>query len=219
MVNVDGKIKGSRWFVCGNLGLVQVNGSRLGTNRSVGVSIDMTKLSDWVFPTEGDPREPSNLSMWRDGRDIVKEIREGEVVTTDPSTIASHPLFSQDPGFAMRLCAIPTKGGNFSLWLCYAPLNRDDLKNECEMRGLDLTSPYIPTFGIKMPAKGSQSKKKLWEPTCHKRKAQGRQARGQTQERMIWEQDGESTPSSRNWIWASIRSLTTSIRRWWCELV
>ena len=59
----DGRTKGSRWFLCGDLGLTQVNGSRLGSKKSIEVSIDMTKLSDWAFPTEGDPREPSNLSI------------------------------------------------------------------------------------------------------------------------------------------------------------
>ena len=37
------------------------------------------------------------------------------------------------------------------MWLCSAPLNREDLRKECETRGLGLTSPYISTFGIKMP--------------------------------------------------------------------
>ena len=50
----DGRTKGARWFLCGDLGIIQVNGSRLGSKRSMEVSIDMTKLSDWAFPTEGD---------------------------------------------------------------------------------------------------------------------------------------------------------------------
>ena len=68
MVNVeDGRTKGARWFLCGDLGIIQVNGSRLGSKRSIEVSIDLTKLSDWAFPMEEGRREPSNLSVWQDG--------------------------------------------------------------------------------------------------------------------------------------------------------
>ena len=65
VVNVEeGRTKGARWFLCGDLGTIQVNGSRLGSERSIEVSIDLTKLSDWAFPTEKDRKEPSNLSVW-----------------------------------------------------------------------------------------------------------------------------------------------------------
>ena len=68
VVNVEGgKIKGSHWFLCRNLGLVHVNRTSVSGFQSLDVPIDMTKLLDWIFPTECDPRNPSNLSMWRDG--------------------------------------------------------------------------------------------------------------------------------------------------------
>ena len=39
-----------------------VNGAKLGAKRSIEVTIDVTILSDWVFPTKGYPREPVYLS-------------------------------------------------------------------------------------------------------------------------------------------------------------
>ena len=68
LVNIEeGRTKGSRWLLCGDLGLTKVNGSRLGSKKSIEVSIDTTNLADWAFPTEGAPREPSNLSIWPRG--------------------------------------------------------------------------------------------------------------------------------------------------------
>ena len=58
IVNVEGGlVKGSRWFITGDLGVVIIKGDKLGIKKSVEVSIKMKKLAEWSFPTEADPRE------------------------------------------------------------------------------------------------------------------------------------------------------------------
>ena len=122
------------------------------------VSIDMKKLSSWSFPTDTDTREKSNQSSWQDGRDVTLVLKDGSKVVDDPSSIKTHPMMTA-PGFSLRLTVAPTKGGAILLWLGVAPIGLDLLKQACKERGLTLTSPYIPTYGVKLPShQGPQTK-------------------------------------------------------------
>ena len=111
IVNVEGgRVKGSRCFITGDLGVVIIKGDKLGLKKSVEVSIDMKKLAAWSFPTEADPREKSNQSSWRDGRDVTTVLKDGSKVVDDPSSIKTHPMMTA-PGFSLHLTVAPTKGG------------------------------------------------------------------------------------------------------------
>ena len=58
VLNVEsGLVKGSGWFLAGNLGPLAIRGDKLGLKKSVEVTIDLSKLASWTFPTEADPRE------------------------------------------------------------------------------------------------------------------------------------------------------------------
>ena len=131
--------------------MVVINGDKLGLKKLVEVTIDLKKLSSWSFPTEADPRKKSNQSSWRDGKDMTVVIKNGSQVVDDPLDIETHPMITA-PGFSLRLTVVPTKGGAILLWLGCAPLGRELLKQACEERGLTLSSPYIPTYGIKLPS-------------------------------------------------------------------
>ena len=86
-----------------------VKGDKLGLSKSVEVSINMKKLAEWSFPTEADPRDKSNQSQWRDGRDVTTVLKDGSKVVDDPSSIKTHPMITA-PGFSLRLTVAPTKG-------------------------------------------------------------------------------------------------------------
>ena len=157
IVNVEaGLVKGSRWFLAGNLGLLV--GVKIRAKRSIEVTINLSKLADWVFPTELDPKEPANMTVWKESMSITKSIKEGGRVISDPSEIQGHQIFTVGKGFSIQMTVVSTQGGCIWVWLSCAPLNRDLLKQECEDRGLTLSTCLIPTTGIKLPSAGPQSK-------------------------------------------------------------
>ena len=57
-----GKIKGSYWLVEGNFGTVVFSTGRVGGHRNLNVEWNLTDLSKFVFPSDPDPRDYSNLS-------------------------------------------------------------------------------------------------------------------------------------------------------------
>ena len=146
-----GQVKGSRWMVTGNLGPVWVSGEKLGLSKAVEASIDMSNLTDWEFPTDGDTRTNSNQSAWRDGSSVTTILKDGTKVLDDPSQIKDHAMLTS-PGFSLRLTVAPGKGGAILIWLSVAPMSLARLKTECEARDLGITSPFIPTYGAKLPA-------------------------------------------------------------------
>ena len=98
VLNVEaGRCKGSRWFLTGDLGFIVIKGDKLGLKKTVEVTVDHKKLSSWSFPTEADPREKSNQSIWRDGKDVTVVIKDGSQVIDDPSNILTHPVI-EAPG-------------------------------------------------------------------------------------------------------------------------
>jgi hypothetical protein len=60
-----GKVKGSRWTLLGDLGLVEISTHRLDGARGVIVTVDLTDMSKFVFPAPTDPRTGANRSGWR----------------------------------------------------------------------------------------------------------------------------------------------------------
>ena len=76
------------------------------------VSIDMKKLAAWSFPAEADPREKSNQSSWRDGRDVTTVLKDGSKVVDDPSSIKTHPMMTA-PGFSLRLTVAPPRAEQY----------------------------------------------------------------------------------------------------------
>ena len=67
--------------------MVVIKGDKLGSKKTLDVS-------SWSFPTEADPREKSNQSFWRDGKDITVVIKDGCQVVDDTSDIKTHPLIT-----------------------------------------------------------------------------------------------------------------------------
>ena len=104
----------------------------------------------WKFPTEGDTRTNSNQSTWRDGSQVTTVLKDGTQMLGDPSMIKNHAMLTS-PGFSLRLTVAPGKGGTILMWLSVAPMSLARLKAECETRDLEITSPFIPTYGAKLP--------------------------------------------------------------------
>ena len=147
----QGQVQGSRWMLTGDLGPVWITGDKLGLgNKRMEASIDMSDLASWDFPTAEDTRTSSNQSFWKDGREMTTVLKDGTQMLDDPSKIKSHAMVNS-PGFSLRLTVAPGKGGTILMWLSVAPMSLERLKAECEARDLDITSPYIPTYGAKLP--------------------------------------------------------------------
>ena len=145
-----GQVKGSRWMVTGDLGPVWISGEKLGLTKAVEASIDMSDLTSWEFPTAEDTRTNSNQSTWRDGSQVTTVLKDGTQMLDDPSMIKNHAMLTS-PGFSLRLTVAPGKRGTILIWLSVAPMSLARLKTECETRELDITSPFIPTYGAKLP--------------------------------------------------------------------
>ena len=59
-----GKIKRSFWHVEGNLGTVLFSTGRVRGHRNLDVELNLTDLTKFVFPSDPDPRDFSNLGYW-----------------------------------------------------------------------------------------------------------------------------------------------------------
>ena len=145
-----GKVQGSRWMMVGNLGPVWVTGDKLGLKKNVEASINLSDLTSWEFPTAKDSRINSNQSFWKDGGEVTTSLKDGTQMLDDGNKIKSHSMITS-PGFSLRLTVAPGKGGTILMWLSVAPLSLAKLKVECITRDLDITSPFIPTYGAKLP--------------------------------------------------------------------
>ena len=132
------------------MGPVRVSREKLGLSKVVEASIDMSDLASWELPTEGDTRTNSNQSTWRDGSQVTTVLKDGSQMLDDPSMIKNHTMLTS-PGFSLRLTVVPGKGGTILIGLSVAPMSLARLKTECEARDLEITSPFIPTYGAKLP--------------------------------------------------------------------
>ena len=79
-------------------------------------------------------------------------MKDGTKVVDDPTQIKSHTMMAS-PGFALRLTVALAKGGSIVIWLGVAAVGLAKLKTACEGRGLELTSPFIPTYGSQLHSK------------------------------------------------------------------
>ena len=84
MVAIEaGKVKVSSWPLEGNLGTVVFSTGRVGGHRNLNVEVNLTDLSRFVFPTDSDPRDISNLSNWTEGLSLVTWLKDGSQDLTD----------------------------------------------------------------------------------------------------------------------------------------
>ena len=147
-----GKVKGSRWALIGNMGMVDVSTHRLDGARGVVVTVDLTDLTKFTFPGMTDPRNGSNRSDWIDGVTLAnKMITETETIT-DKNTIINMDYFDNG-GFSLRAVVVPIAMGETLIWVGAAPGTPSWIKEETEKRGLNEFAPNIPTFGIKLVKK------------------------------------------------------------------
>jgi hypothetical protein len=145
-----GKVKGSRWTLVGDLGLVEVSTHRLDGARGVIVTVDLTVMSKFVFPVATDPRTGANRSEWVEGCTlVVKFVTEDNNVITDKNTLTNIDYFT-DGGFSLRAVVVPIGMGQVIVWVGAAQGTPDWIKGEAENRGLTGYEANIPTFGVKL---------------------------------------------------------------------
>lgn len=100
----EGKIKGSRWVLRGNLKTVVIPLRRLrAKDHELKATVDFSDLSKVTFPILSNPQEGgANHSTWTDGLDWITELSpsKGEVIK-DRSAIQENP-FMKEVGFSLR---------------------------------------------------------------------------------------------------------------------
>ena len=79
------------------------------------------------------------------------------IMVSYPS-VKNHDIFTKENGFSMHLTVAPTKGGAVLVWLGCAPLGKEVFRQACSDKGVEVLSSLIPTYGIKLPLAGPQSK-------------------------------------------------------------
>jgi hypothetical protein len=151
-----GKVCGSRWEVRGGLGKVPFNPYRLTGSRGVELTLDLSDLGKFVFPSASSPCAFGNLSEWLDGEMLTSRLKEDTTDTEDMSVIKNHRFFKQDGGgFCLRLAVVPMSKGLTTLWLSAVPGNMDWFKKSLLALNTPETDHLIPTVGIKItPGKG-----------------------------------------------------------------
>ena len=78
MVAIEaGKTKGSFWHVEGNLGSVLFSTGMVGGHRNLDVELNLTDLTKFVFPSDPDPRDFSNLGYWVEALTLVARLKDG----------------------------------------------------------------------------------------------------------------------------------------------
>ena len=147
-----GKVKGSRWALIGNMGMVDVSTHRLDGARGVVVTVDLTDLTKFTFPGMTDPRNGSNRSDWIDGATLATKMITEEETITDKNTIINMDYFDKG-GFSLRAVVVPIAMGETLIWVGAAPGTPEWIKEQTEKRGLNEYAPNIPTFGIKLVKK------------------------------------------------------------------
>ena len=145
-----GKVKGSRWTVHGDLGLVEISTHRLDGARGVIVTVDLTDMTQFEFPATTDPRLGANRSEWVEGVTLaVKFVTEDKDVITDKNTLTNLDYFVNG-GFSIRAVVVPISMGQMMVWIGAAPGTPDWIKSEAEKRGLTGYEANIPTFAVKL---------------------------------------------------------------------
>ena len=81
-----GKVKGSRWTLVGDMGMVDVSTHRLDGARGVIVTVDLTDMTKFIFPGVTDPRNGSNRS------EVMESITlANKMVTENEPSMTSTP--------------------------------------------------------------------------------------------------------------------------------
>jgi hypothetical protein len=151
-----GKVKGSKWTLVGDMGMVDVSTHRLDGARGVIVTVDLTDMTKFTFPGVTDPRNGSNRSDWIESVTLAnKMITENETVT-DKHTLTNMDYFT-DGRFSLRAVVVPIGMGETLIWVGAAPGTPAMIKEEAEKRGLTEYAPNIPTFGVKLVKKSKSN--------------------------------------------------------------
>ena len=155
----NGKTKGSKWVLVGNLGKADVHTQRLGGDRGKMITIDLSDLSRFKFNADVDPRNGANRSQWIDVKDLMMKIRtRDKEVTTDPKAM-EEDSFIAGGGCSVRLTVLPTGAGKACLWMGAAPGSPQSIKEAAQVRGLEDNAATIPTVGVKLGNKSENSVK------------------------------------------------------------
>jgi hypothetical protein len=107
-----GKIKGSRWTLVGNMGMVDVSTHRLDEARGVLVTVDLTDMTMFIFPGVSDPRNGANRSEWVGGDTLATKMITEDKTITDKHTLANIDYFVEG-GFSLRAVVVTISKGKY----------------------------------------------------------------------------------------------------------
>ena len=86
-------IQGSRYEAIGGLTGVEIPPDCKTKDETA--ILDMNDLSMFIWPETTASSEPRNLSLWRDGLELVQGIRTEDGTETDPAAIAKMDFFTE----------------------------------------------------------------------------------------------------------------------------
>jgi hypothetical protein len=158
-----GKVRGSRWTLVGDLGLVEVSTHRLDGARRVIVTVDLTDMSKFVFPAATDPRTGANRGEWVEGCTLAVKMVTGERRHHRQEHLDKHRLIHRWGFQPPRSDCTYRYGPSYGLGGSRTP--EWMIKGEAENRGLTGYEANIPTFGVKLLKKSK--KRSPWRGTSY----------------------------------------------------
>ena len=103
------------------------------------------------------PLSPArNLSIWRDGLELVQGIRTEDGTETDKAKISKMDFFTER-GFSVRIVVVPKAVGTALIFVVAARMSLDKLKVILEKTNVSERNPLIPTVGVKASQTVSQN--------------------------------------------------------------
>ena len=127
-----GPVPGSRYEVIGGIAAIELPLMNLDGKIKDGTAVlDMKDLSKFTCAST----EPRNLSMWRDGLELVQKVRTEDGTETDKAKISKMDFF-EERGFSIGLVVVPRDVGTALIFKVDAAM--------------------IPPVGVKASQTGSQ---------------------------------------------------------------
>jgi hypothetical protein len=118
-----GHIEGSRYEAVGGLKEIEIHLMNLdGETKDGTAMLDMSDLSKFTWPEASSSSEPRNLSKWRDGLDMMTELRTEAGIETDVAAIVKSKFFTER-GFCIRIGIVPRAAGEAILYAVAAPMS------------------------------------------------------------------------------------------------
>jgi hypothetical protein len=159
-----GQVRGSRWTLVGDMGMVDVTTDKLDGARGVIVTVDLTDMSNFIFPGATDPKIGANRSEWIEGGLLATKMVTEDDIITDKHTLANIDYFTNG-GFSLRAVMVPIGMGQTMIWVGAAPGTPSWIKGEAESRGLTGYESNIPTFSVKLVKKSKTNEaERLMKP-------------------------------------------------------